>query len=242
MVFLSMSANPYDKDNMPKIDLKKELKALYNPPRKPVLVEAPSTSYLMIDGLGDPAISKEYAESVEALFPLAYTLKFMIKKRQGFDYGVMPLEGLWWADDLAHFMDDRSKWQWTSMIMQPEQVTPELVREAMEQVEKKKSPPALSKVRFEQLDEGLAAQVMHVGPFSEEGPTVDKLHAFIDENGYTMSGKHHEIYLNDVRKAAPGKDENGHQAAGCQARLNSRAILQVRRRLEDARQVYNTSL
>lgn len=190
---------------MPKIDLKKELKTLYSPPKKPVIVEIPSMSYLMIDGLGDPATSKEYAESIEALFPLAYALKFMIKKRQGFDYGVMPLEGLWWADDMAHFMGDRSKWQWTSMIMQPEQVTPELVGEAMEQVEKKKAPSALSKVRFKRLEEGLVAQVMHVGPFSEEGPTVAGLHAFIEANGYKMSGKHHEIYLNDIRKTAPEK-------------------------------------
>ncbi|CAJ35952.1 GyrI-like domain-containing protein [Methanocella arvoryzae] len=142
---------------------------------------------------------------METLFPLAYTLKFMIKKRQGIDYAVMPLEGLWWADDMEHFYENKDAWKWTSMMMQPEFVTEALFAEAVAEVRKKKAPAAIDKVRLEKYAEGMCAQIMHIGPYSEEGPTVAKLHAFIDESGYEKTGKHHEIYLSDPRRAAPEK-------------------------------------
>jgi hypothetical protein len=188
-----------------KIDYKKELKHLYAP-RKTEIIDVPEMSYLMIDGSGDPGVSKDYKDAIEALYPLSYALKFMVKKGKGIDYGVLPLEGLWWADDMSAFVSgDRAVWKWTSMIMQPEFITKEMVAEAMEQVAKKKSPPALSKVRFERFKEGMSAQVMHLGPFSDEGPTVKMLHDFIDQSGYHLCGKHHEIYLSDIRKVAPGR-------------------------------------
>ena len=134
----------------------------------------------------------------------------MIKKgKTAIDYVVMPLEGLWWTDDMTQFtMENKDIWRWTSMIMQPEYVTKDLFNKALEQVKKKKNPSALSKIRFEVLNEGLSAQIMHIGPYSAEGPTVEKLHNFIKEKGYTFEGirqKHHEIYLSDPRKAAPEK-------------------------------------
>jgi len=189
---------------MAKIDLKKEMRELYNPPGKPVLADVPTMNYLMIDGIGDPVKSKDYMEAIQTLYPLAYAIKFMVKK-QGTDYGVMPLEGLWWADDLEHFLDDRDAWKWTSMIMQPSFVMNDIVEAALEQVKQKKALPAIDKVRFAALDEGKAAQVMHLGPFADERPTIEKLHAFIVENGYERSGKHHEIYLTDPLKTAPGR-------------------------------------
>ena len=131
----------------------------------------------------------------------------MIKKgASGIDYGVLPLEGLWWADDMSQFITgNKETWKWTLMIMQPEFVTTKLFNEAVEQVRKKKNPAALAKVRFESYPEGKAAQIMHLGPFSEEGPTIEKVHRFIEENGFKRTGKHHEIYLSDIRKAAPEK-------------------------------------
>jgi hypothetical protein len=117
----------------------------------------------------------------------------------------MPLEGLWWADDMSRFMESRDSWKWTSMIMQPDYVTPELFKDAVEQVRKKKAPSSIDKVRFEGYSEGLSAQVMHTGPYSEEGPTVAKLHGFIETKGYARAGKHHEIYLSDPRKGKPEK-------------------------------------
>lgn len=191
---------------MAKIDLKKELKHLYKPSSKEiVVVDVPPMSFLMIDGTGDPNTAQEYQDAMEALYAVSYALKFMVKKGEvGVDYVVMPLEGLWWTDDMSQFsMDDKDAWQWTTMIMQPEFVTQELVADALRQVEQKKNPPALSKIRFETLHEGLAIQTMHIGPYSAEGPTIEKMHRFAQENGYQLSGKHHEIYLSDPRRTAP---------------------------------------
>ena len=193
---------------MAKIDYKKELKHLYKPSTKKVeIVEVPQMNFLMIDGEGDPNTSREFQDAVEALFSLSYTLKFMVKKgKSGIDYGVMPLEGLWWADDMSQFSTENMEtWRWTLMIMQPEYITTELFNEAVEQVKKKKNLGALLEVRFESFSEGKAAQIMHIGPFSEEGPTIKKVHNFIEENGCKLSGKHHEVYLSDIRKAGPEK-------------------------------------
>lgn len=192
---------------MNKIDLKKELKLLYQPsPKEVVLVDVPTMNYLMVDGQGDPNKSQSYADAVEALFTVSYAVKFMVKKGEmAIDYGVMPLEGLWWADDMSQFSTtDKSNWYWTMMIMQPDFVTIQIVGNAIDEVTKKKNPAAISKMRFESLSEGKCAQILHVGPFSEEGPTVQKVHQFIDSRA-KRTGKHHEIYLSDIRKAAPAK-------------------------------------
>jgi len=191
---------------MKKIDLKKELKSLYQPSAKAVaLVEVPAMNYLMIDGTGDPNTSQSYAEAIATLFAVAYTVKFQVKRSQEIDFGVMPLEGLWWADDMSAFSTaDKSNWKWTAMIMQPSFVTAEIVASAIADVKKKKNPPAISKVRFASLAEGTCAQTLHVGPFSEERPTIEKVHEFIRTRG-KLVGKHHEIYLSDIRKADPSK-------------------------------------
>ena len=191
---------------MQKIDYKKELKHLYKPSaKKAEIIEVPAMNFLMIDGEGDPNTAPAFTEAVEALYALSYTLKFRIKKGSiGIDYGVMPLEALWWTEDMATFSEeDKDAWSWTAMIMQPELITSEMVEEAIVQVQDKKNPAALPLVRFESFAEGTAAQILHVGPFSEEGPTIEKLHAFIEESGHRRDGKHHEIYLSDIRRAAP---------------------------------------
>lgn len=193
---------------MEKVDLKRELKHLYHPSAKHVeRVDVPAMNLLMLDGRGDPNSSEAYAHAVEALFALSYTIKFAVKKGPiGIDYGVMPLEGLWWADDMSDFATgERSGWQWTMMIMQPEFVTGEIVEEAIDVVRVKKNPPALPGIRFETYAEGDAAQIMHVGPFANEGPTIKRVHDFIEQSGRELTGKHHEIYLTDIRKADPAK-------------------------------------
>lgn len=188
---------------MSKTDYKKELRHLYHATKEPVVVDVPPMNFLMIDGSGDPNTTPEYQHAVEALFSVSYAVKFKMKKTQGVDYVVMPLEGLWWADDLSAFVkDDRAHWKWTMMIMQPDVVPAEMVEEAVAEVREKKQLPALDKLRFERFHEGRAAQVMHIGPFSEEGPTIERLHDFIRERG-ELTGKHHEIYLSDVRRANP---------------------------------------
>ena len=192
---------------MEKIDYKNELKHLYRPTTKKVeIVEVPKMNFLMIDGDGGPN-HPTFQNAIEVLFPLSYTLKFMIKKSDiGIDYGVLPLEGLWWADDMSSFIKDKKDdWKWTLMIMQPELITNEMVVEAVNQVRVKKNPISLPLVRFESINEGKVAQIMHIGPFSEEGPTVQKLHSFIKDSGKKIIGKHHEVYLSDIRRAAPEK-------------------------------------
>ena len=192
---------------MEKIDLKKGMKHLYQPSAKDVVeVDVPTMTYLMIDGEGDPNTSKAYSDAIEALFTVSYAIKFMVKKgSSAVDYGVMPLEGLWWADDMSKFSTkDKSKWKWTMMVMQPSFVTREIIDSAIADVKKKKNLAAISKMRVESLREGKCAQILHIGPFSEEGPTIEKVHRFIDSMSKRI-GKHHEIYLSDIRKADPVK-------------------------------------
>jgi hypothetical protein len=191
---------------MRKVDLKRELKHLYQPSAKEVVqVEVPAFRFLMIDGEGDPNTSVRYAEAVQALFSVSYTAKFMVKKRTQVDYAVMPLEGLWWADDMSAFItNDRSKWRWTMMIMQPHFVAPQLIEESITEVRRKKALPAVGELRLETFTEGSCAQVLYVGPFSEEGPAIQRVHDFIAGRS-ALAGKHHEIYLSDVRRADPRK-------------------------------------
>lgn len=194
---------------MSKIDFKKEFKHLYNPSAKsPSFVEVPGMNFLMIDGEGNPNTSKQFADAVETLYSLAYTLKFMLKSSDSSenDYVVPPLEGLWWMDDMNLFSEEnKDLWKWTMMIMQPEFILKEHIGNALKQVKAKKNPPALDKVRFERYVEGCAAQVMYFGPYSDEGPTIKNLHSFIHDNGYKRCEKHHEIYLSDPRKTTPEK-------------------------------------
>ncbi len=193
---------------MEKRDYRKELTELYKPKTGVIVeVDVPEMNFLMADGEGDPNNSKSFSEVTEALYAVSYALKFMVKKGDlQIDYGVMPLEGLWWSDDMATFsVDDKSDWKWTVMIMQPELIDPEMAAAAIDQVRTKKNPVALSLLRFESFKEGPAAQTMHIGPFSEEGPVIAEIHAHIEERGKKRRGRHHEIYLSDIRRAAPEK-------------------------------------
>lgn len=191
-----------------KIDLKKTLKEFYAPSAKaPALVTVPPLHVLCVEGSGDPNTSPGFSQAVEALYSTSYTLKFMLKKRaQTPDYTVMPLEGLWWADDMGSFaLGNRNEWLWRALIVQPDFVTAADVEEAKTQAAAKKSLPALDSLRFEVFDEGLAAQIMHIGPYAAEAPTIQRLHDFIAEQGLVRSGRHHEIYMSDPGRTAPEK-------------------------------------
>jgi len=193
---------------MKKVDLKKQYKHLLSPSSKePEIVDVPPLNYLMVDGQGDPNTSQAFHEAMEALYSVAYTLKFMLKKGDaGIDYPVMALEGLWWVDNMAEFgVKSKEEWNWTCMIMQPDFITGEQVQQAVDEVRRKKNPPALPLLRFESFHEGLSAQIMHIGPYAEEGPTIEKLHSFIKAKGFALRGKHHEIYLGEPRRAVPEK-------------------------------------
>ncbi len=192
---------------MEKIDFKKTLKQFYQPSSKDFcVVDIPKMSFLMIDGMGDPNSAAEYQDALQALYPLAYKLKFMSKKELGKDYVVPPLEGLWWADDNADFVArNKENWKWRMMIMQPDWITADMVDTARLDAAKKASA-SLPLVKFDVFDEGKAAQILHVGPYDAEGPVLQRLHdEWMPENGYKEVGLHHEIYLSDPRKVAPEK-------------------------------------
>ena len=194
---------------MQKLELKNILKTFYSAKPAPIFLKIPAMNFLMIDGTGNPNTAPEYAEAVQALYSVAYTLKFKIKKELQIDYPVMALEGLWWTPDMQLFSaDKKDDWLWTMMISVPEIITESLVISACAEAARKHNLPALSRLRFEPFNEGLSAQILHIGPYADEAINISKLHEFIHSNGYTFDGllqKHHEIYLSDPRKTAPEK-------------------------------------
>ncbi len=192
-----------------KLDLKKELSFLYKTSAKEIqVVKIPRQKVISIEGKGDPNTLIDFKNAVEALFPIAYTLKFAYKK-QNKDYTVMPLEGLWWTPNMKDFtIKNKDIWLWKIFIVQPDFVVKQMFDLAIEQVAKKKELPSLRRVIFETIHERSAAQILYIGLFTNEGPTIKKLHDFIKENGHSFDGltqKHHEIYLSDMRKTAPDK-------------------------------------
>jgi hypothetical protein len=195
-----------------KVDYKKEYKDLYLPKTKPMLIDVPPINFMMIDGAGDPN-QTEYQQAVGALYALAFTIK--MSKMSGsqpqdyFEYVVPPLEGLWWISGGAFSLDKRDNWLWTSMIRQPEFVTPAVFNWALEECRRKKPELDISKARFESFSEGLCVQIMHIGPFSDEPKSIALLEDYLELNGLVnqtgSERKHHEIYLSDPRKTAPEK-------------------------------------
>lgn len=189
-----------------KVDFKKEIEAYRARRGRFDLVEVPPLQYLMVDGHGDPNTSAEFTAAVEALYQIAYGLKFTSKRDLGRDYTVMPLEGLWWADDQASFTSsrDKSAWHWTLMITQPEWIDHEMFTDAVERASAKN--PDVGGVRLETLDEGLCAQTLHVGSYDDEAPVLARMHdEFIPAHGLQLTGTHHEIYFSDPRRGDPEK-------------------------------------
>ena len=201
-----------------KIDFKRELRDLYLPGPSPSLVEVPEMAFLMIDGRGDPNTDPSYRDAIEALYAVAFAAKFTVRRTPpGTDFGVMPLEGLWWSSIPDAFISgDTSDWNWTAMIMQPEPVTAEIVEQARRQAAARKSLPALELMRYERFGEGTAAQLMYVGPYADEGPTIEALHAFIAEHGDDLVGKHHEIH-NTTEPSTGHSPRAAARRAACQA-------------------------
>ena len=189
-------------------DFKKSLDAYRAEKGRFRILEIPDRQYLMIDGHGDPNVSPAFAESIETLYPVAYTLKFASKQDLGRNYVVPPLEGLWWAQQMDAFTvaRDLSQWDWTLMIMVPEWIDRERFTAAVERVEARKKPARLGDLRLEPLSEGRCVQTLHVGSFDDEAGVLERMHhEFIPDHGLSLVGKHHEIYLSDPRKAAPEK-------------------------------------
>jgi hypothetical protein len=174
-------------------------------PGRPEIIDVPGCNFLMVDGHGDPNTSHDFQDAIGALYSLAYGAKFALKK-EGVEVRVMPLEALWWTVRPGELVaKNPAAWEWTAMILEPEPVTKELVERVRTEAARKKPSLALGRVRFERFDEGKCAQVMHVGPYSAEEPTIKLLHEFIADQGFEPTGRHHEIYLGDPRRAAPAR-------------------------------------
>ncbi|MBT3239339.1 MAG: hypothetical protein HON98_02415 [Chloroflexi bacterium] len=188
---------------MSKLDLSKKYKEFFTAKKDPVLIDVPPTSYIMIDGRGEPG-GEEYVAKVGALYNMAYKVKFQAKEMEK-DFVVCKLQGLWWFDDYNKPTPPREEWNWTMMLRQPEYVTEEMVAKALEMAYSKKPVEELKEVKLVEYHEGLSAQIMHYGPYSEEEPTIERLHNFVAEQGFNLRGKHHEVYLKDPFRSAPEK-------------------------------------
>ncbi len=198
---------------MEKLDLRKQMQPYYNPsPKKVEVVEMPRLKFIMIDGLIEPGKgpgdSPAFQEAIEALYGAAYTLKFMIKRRKEnpLDYPVMFLEGLWAVESGEFSYERKDNWTYTLLILQPELITPLLFTAALDQLRKKKGErPAFARLRLEQFQEGRCIQVMHIGPYANEPATIARMDEFAQQNGYSLHGRHHEIYLGDPLRTQPDK-------------------------------------
>lgn len=197
---------------MEKLDLRKQFKQLYLPSAKAVaIVDVPEFKFVMIDGMihaGEKVdASPEFSQAMEAMYGISYTLKFAskLRKENPIDYTVMALEALWWVkgDDFEFGKSD--DWYFTALMMQPDHITAEMFEDARQQLSKKRPHPAIAKLRFAPFTEGLSVQVMHLGPYSAEAPTIERMKLFMKEHQLTRNGKHHEIYLGDPRRADPAK-------------------------------------
>jgi hypothetical protein len=206
------------KENVMKtLDLKKDLKYLYQPSaKKPEILKVPDLQFAMIDGAIEkgkaPGTSPGFQEATQALYSISYTLKFMLKKRKAnaIDYPVMALEGLWWVEDGMFDITVKDNWFYTLMILQPDVITQDIFATGLVEIKKKKGDsPALSRLRLANFEEGMCVQVIHIGSYATEPATIEVMRAFAAENGYRdrvgPNGKHHEIYLGDPRKADPAK-------------------------------------
>jgi hypothetical protein len=198
---------PAVKKTTKKLDYKKEFPNLYNPSAKEsTIIDVPDMKYFMIDGKGDPNTSQEFQDATTCLYGASYTLKMKIIKLKmpTKDYIVPPLEGLWFMHTMSEWtMEDKSKWQWTLMIRIPDFATDDYINKAMEILKETKDPVAFPKLRYETYHEGTCVQILYIGSYDNEGPTIQKMHKFAEDKGYVLSGNHHEIYLGDPRKMKP---------------------------------------
>lgn len=187
-----------------KLDLKKQFPEFYNPSKEPHITEIPEMKFFMVDGRGYPNDNPLYKEAMQLLYGASFSLKMKIIKPTGKDYVVPPLEGLWWADDMSVFTKDymkrKDEWKWTSMIRIPDFVTQELIEKGLDAFKESKNPRNFNKLRYQMYAEGTVVQVLHLGPYSEEGPIIEKMHEYALDQGYILHMKHHEIYLSDPRR------------------------------------------
>ena len=168
------------------------------------IVDVPPLQYLAVDGEGDPNTAPAFSAAISALYPVGYALKFASKRLLDRDYVVMPLEALWWAEDMDTFTTarDKSQWKWTLLNLVPEWISDDLVDRA-----RRAAPdaPLLERLRIETLDEGTSVQTLHVGTYDDEAPLLEQMHGEFIPERLRLTGRHHEIYFSDPRRTDPSK-------------------------------------
>lgn len=188
-------------------DVKRDITAYRASPGRFDVITLPEMRYLAISGHGDPNTAPQYASALQALYPVAYALKFA-SKSDGHDYVVPPLEGLWWAGDMGAFTSERNKdlWHWVMMIYTPSWITSAALDDARTIATRKDPTRRVDDVTIVTLTEGLCIQTLHIGPYDAEGPTLARMHDDeIPSRGLAMTGRHHEVYLGDPRRSAPDR-------------------------------------
>lgn len=192
---------------MQNYDIKKDKRSLYSAKKQFEVVDVPALNFLMADGEGNPNTSPLYKDVVQALYSTAYAVRALAIDEVGKKHTVGPLEGLWWADDMRVFTSrDEDEWKWRLMIVQPDWVTDQLFKQGLENAIEKHDLAAGDRIRFEEYDEGKSVQVLHVGPYDQEGPTIARMHGeYMSEHGLKPRGSHHEVYLSDVRRTDPSR-------------------------------------
>lgn len=198
---------------MEKIDFKKAFKHLFSASAtKPAIIQVPECKFLMVDGAGDPNGNPEFERAMQTLYGIIYTLKMgwkfeKITRPRGYaDFTAPPPEALWWMADGSTFdVTRKANWRWTQLMMTPDFMTAEMANLAADEVRSKKGEDAIAPFRLERWEEGACVQIMHLGPYDAERPTIEKMHSFARGQGYELHGKHHEIYLSDPRRVAPEK-------------------------------------
>ena len=195
-----------DTRGMAKLDMKKTLSTCYTAAKDPRLIDVPAVRYLCYQGAGDPNTSTDFRDGIGVLYGLAYTIKFAVKET-GRDFTVMPLEAQWWSDDPEERFTGEKKdtWKWKVMIAVPDFVDDRMFEDAQRTLRKKKNAPGLDRANVEEITDGISAQILYIGPYSDEGPSIKALHRWIGEQGYRLRGHHREIYLSDPNKTAPEK-------------------------------------
>ncbi len=197
---------------MEKLDLTKKHKAYYQATENPEIVEIEPAQFLSIGGKGDPD-GEAFTDNVQALYATAYAIKFVFKK-QDKDFVVAKLEGLWWFDETNYaglsitessLKVPRSEWEYRLLIRLPDYVSVADVQRGIETVLSKKSLTLARKVEFYEMSEGKCVQMMHLGPFSTEPESLERMDVVMRANSFAKNGYHHEIYLSDPRKTIPEK-------------------------------------
>lgn len=198
---------------MNSIDFKKDLQ--YKAKIEPEIVQVPKMQFVMIDGKGAPdPISgsdkdvSEFQAAMAVVYGIVYSVKFWDKKHQvpaGYaKFTMPPLEALWWMADGSEFDTAKpNEWRWTAMHRLPEFVDKKFFDEIVNELVDKKKSKDFKKARLETWSEGNAVQILHIGPYDQEGPNILKMHYFATENGYKLKGKHHELYFGDPRRTKP---------------------------------------